>query len=629
MTNKINILDIDVAEKIAAGEVVEKPFCAVKELVENSIDAGADKITIDIQDRGVDLIKITDNGSGMSKDDLKICILRHATSKIKTLDDLEKIRTMGFRGEALSAISRVSRLEIKTKQATDETGHSLYTEGGSEPVITKTGIANGTQIIVKDLFYNTPARKKFLKSPTTEHSHIISSIEKIAIAHNNISFQLNIDGKNKLNLIKTKNKLDRISDIFGKNISENLIPFNFENNFLRIYGYTSKPELVEKSKNNYYSFVNDRIITSKVIFGGINEAYKENILKSRYPVSFIFLELEGTYFDVNVHPQKTEIKFINEPAIFSIIKDAISIALKTTKNNNILTVETPNSGVSKTQPTTSLQPNTQRQSYKQNPQTKSTVFIPKDYKEKYFEGIKKIHSLHDSESKNYTAHTTKNEVSVQKDLNENQQKNISQNEHLFVNNDEITVVGWLPDKFILAYNFKKDLLIIDQHAGDERINYEILRKDFENKMIEVQGLLLPEMVEIQNSKIDLVIENIKNFERFGFFVEHFGDNSFKITAIPSIIQKGKERSTFLEIVENIIQSNDRNILYSQELIDKIIMTACKNSIKANQKLSFQEMQELIKRLFKTSNPYHCPHGRPTIILFNEKEIDKKFGRINV
>ena len=626
--NKINILDLDVAEKIAAGEVVEKPFCAVKELIENAIDAGSDKITINIEDKGTGLIKITDNGCGMSKDDLKICILRHATSKIKTIDDLEKISTMGFRGEALAAISRVSKLEIKTKQAGNETGYSLYTEGGSEPIITKTGMANGTQIIAKDLFYNTPARKKFLKSAATEYSHIISSVEKIAISHSNISFHLNIDGKNKLNLIKTKNKLDRISDIFGKNIAENLIPFVFENNFVKISGYTSKPELIEKSKNNYFSFVNDRIITSKVIFAAINEAYKENILKSRYPVSFVFLELAGEYFDVNVHPQKTEIKFVNEPSIFGIVKEAISMALKGSKSKDILNVNVATQSICgdatvETRLIASLENNKQMQH-------KTEVFIPKDYRNKYFAGIKQIHSFNEPANQNYNDEKFSNtDLSKQENLKIKNVSQNNQNENLLTDENEITTIGWLPDKFILAYNSKKDLLIIDQHAADERINYEILLKDFKNKAVEVQGLLLPEMVEIQNSKVDFVLENIKNFEAFGFFVEHFGGNSFKITAIPSIIQKGKERGTFLEIVENIIESKIKDILYSDELVDKIIMTACKNSIKANQKLSFQEMQELIKRLFKTANPYHCPHGRPTIILLNEKEIDKRFGRTNV
>jgi len=216
MTNKISILSTDVAEKIAAGEVVEKPFCAVKELIENSIDAGSDKISIDIQDKGVGLIRITDNGSGMSKEDLEICILPHATSKIKTLEDLEKIKTMGFRGEALASISRISKFEMKTKQSSDEIGYSLYVEGGTNPVISKTGMATGTQVAITDLFYNTPARKKFLKSAASEYSHIISSVEKIAVAHENISFQLTIDGKNKLNLVKTADKLDRIRDIYGK-----------------------------------------------------------------------------------------------------------------------------------------------------------------------------------------------------------------------------------------------------------------------------------------------------------------------------------------------------------------------------------------------------------------------------
>ncbi len=622
--NKIKILDLDTIEKIAAGEVVERPYSAVKELVENAIDAKADKITIDLGEDVTDFIKISDNGVGMNHEDLKLCLLPHTTSKIQNINDLEKIKTFGFRGEALSTIARISKLEIKTKQAESELGFSLVSEGGEIKQITKAGLTTGTQITINDLFYNTPARKKFLKSSATEISHIISNLEKIAISHPEISFHMNVKSKPKLNLYKTDESKRRILDIFGDEISNFLIPLNFENNFVKISGFVSSPDWIEKSKNKYFTFVNRRSIISKILISAINESYKEHVLKSRFPVIFLFLELSGEFFDVNVHPQKIDVKFVNERAIFCIVKDLISLALQNKNNEKILNYEEQKKANLENFGDKNLKFEEKnvlkfdKNIYKKNSAPSYTkVFIPENYKKNFLNAFEKIHS---------TQKIT--EISAKTPDEKNFNKNISpsQTESIFPIQNDIKVIGWLPEKFILAFNSRKDLLIFDQHACHERVNYEILRNDFESKRVEVQGLLIPTVVNILASKIDIVLKNLKNFETFGFFVEHFGDRTLKITAVPSIIQNGNEKAALLEIIENL---TEKDILSSEEIIDKIIRIACKNSIKANQILSFPEMQKLIERLFQTKNPYNCPHGRPTIISFSENEIDTKFGRKNV
>lgn len=640
--NKIKILDIDTIEKIAAGEVVERPYCAVKELIENSIDANSTNILIEILDKGTSLIKITDNGDGMTEEDLSLCIKRHATSKINIIEDLEKIKTLGFRGEALAAISRISKTEIITRQKDFDYGFSLYAEGGENIEIKKTGSGIGTQIIIKDLFYNVPARKKFLKSNASEYSQIISIVEKLALAHHNISFKLLIDEKVKLNLIKTSDKVDRIRDIFGKDVAENLIPFEYQNNFFKIYGWTSNSQYFEKSRNNYYSFVNDRNIVSKVIIGAVNEAYKENIVKSRYPISFIFLEMSGEFFDVNVHPQKTEIKFLNEPSIFSIVRETVFFALKNKDSEKVLNINKNDNVIEEKNIETKIEENIEKQDFnldtkkekrifseiknlnKKNYDTRQStrVFVPNpEDKKKYIENWQKMISVFDKVDLKKSEKLDLNQVKIDVDEKE---KNLFQDEEI-----DLKVIGWFPSKYILASNKNFELVIIDQHAAHERINYEILKKDFEQKRIEVQGLLISEIFELPNSKKEFLadLENLNKFEAFGFFIELFGKDSLKINAVPSIIEQGKEVQTVKEILENLVENMESKDLYSQEIIDKIIMISCKNSIKANQKLSILEMETLIKRLMKTENPYHCPHGRPTIISISQKEIDKKFARI--
>ncbi len=640
--NKIKILDIDTIEKIAAGEVVERPYCAVKELIENSIDANSTNILIEILDKGTSLIKITDNGDGMTEEDLSLCIKRHATSKINIIEDLEKIKTLGFRGEALAAISRISKTEIITRQKDFDYGFSLYAEGGENIEIKKTGSGIGTQIIIKDLFYNVPARKKFLKSNASEYSQIISIVEKLALAHHNISFKLLIDEKVKLNLIKTSDKVDRIRDIFGKDVAENLIPFEYQNNFFKIYGWTSNSQYFEKSRNNYYSFVNDRNIVSKVIIGAVNEAYKENIVKSRYPISFIFLEMSGEFFDVNVHPQKTEIKFLNEPSIFSIVRETVFFALKNKDSEKVLNINKNDNVIEEKNIETKIEENIEKQDFnldtkkekrifseiknlnKKNYDTRQStrVFVPNpEDKKKYIENWQKMISVFDKVDLKKSEKLDLNQVKIDVDEKE---KNLFQDEEI-----DLKVIGWFPSKYILASNKNFELVIIDQHAAHERINYEILKKDFEQKRIEVQGLLISEIFELPNSKKEFLadLENLKKFEAFGFFIELFGKDSLKINAVPSIIEQGKEVQTVKEILENLSENIESKDLYSQEIVDKIIMISCKNSIKANQKLSILEMETLIKRLMKTENPYHCPHGRPTIVSISQKEIDKKFARI--
>ncbi|MCP4482276.1 MAG: DNA mismatch repair endonuclease MutL [bacterium] len=618
---KIQLLTQDVSEKIAAGEVVDRPYCAVKELIENSIDAEATRITIDIKDRGVELIKITDNGWGMPKEDLEICTLRHATSKIIQIDDLEKIDTMGFRGEALAAISRVSKTEIKTKQTDSDLGYSLITEGGSKPVIKPTGMSNGTQIIIKDLFYNTPARKKFLKSKQSEYSSIISNVENIALAHPTIGFKLIIDDKEKLNLHQIDTHLDRIKSIFKDELAENLIPLDLDNGTIKIHGFISSPTYINKKRNNYFFFVNNRIVISKLIIAAVNNAYSEHLVKGRYPIAFIFAELKGEFFDINVHPRKIDVKFVNEQAIFTSIRQATRLTLQ---NAHALSLPSENA-------------RNNIADIEKIDKIKKTNNTPQD-KNNFFANFKTLHNIAPTTKLQNTrmlstynkefSQATKNFDFSEKTPHlpsspSSTQPKSYQKFSGEINN--INIIGRLPTKYILAYNSKNDFILIDQHAAHERINYEQLKNDFLNKQIEIQGLLIPEIVTLNSGVLEIAEANLEKFEKFGFLIEKFGNDSLKITAVPSIIEKGHEKSSFLEMLSEINPEVD--IIKNKEIIDKIIMTACKNSVKAGQKLSIAEMDHLIKNLFKCKNPYHCPHGRPTIITMTQTEIDKKFSRI--
>ena len=334
--SKIKLLNLDTIEKIAAGEVIDRPEACIKEMVENSIDAGAKNITIEIENMGLSSIKIIDDGIGLDKDDLFMATKLHATSKISKIEDLEKINTFGFRGEALASIARISNMEIRSRVLKNDFGYKLKIKAGNiDKDAEKQGMPFGTQIFIKDLFFNVPARKKFLRSKNVENSKIIDTIEKIAISYDEINFILKIDGKIKLNIFSKEGKLFRIKEIFGKELGNELLPFEFQNESFHIFGYTSTSEYRSSKKNNYYVFVNKRIINSKIINIAINNAYKESLVGAFCPITFLFLEMSGEYFDCNIHPRKLDVRFMNEAAIFSIVSETIK---NTLRNNDIQNV---------------------------------------------------------------------------------------------------------------------------------------------------------------------------------------------------------------------------------------------------------------------------------------------------
>jgi DNA mismatch repair protein MutL len=604
---KIKLLSKDVAEKIAAGEVIERPASVVKELVENSIDAGADRITVEINNMGVDLIKITDNGIGMNKEDLKLSILRYATSKLNDIDDLEKIYTFGFRGEALPSIARVSKLEVITREKNNNLGYKLSVIGGENEKIEEFGASLGTQIIVKDLFYNTPARKKFLKSKITEYAYIYQIMESIVIAFPDISLTLILDGKEKLNLNKSKDKLEHISLLFGKNYKDQLLELNYKNSFVKVSGYISKPDFTEKRKNNQYVFINNRPIISKLIFGAITEGYREYLMKNNYPIVFLFLEMDPSYFDVNVHPRKLEVKFFNEQGLFSLIVSAIRQTILESKNKKYVL---PKKEIYETNFNRSN--NSEKKAIRENLE----ILYKKNDTSNFDVETRFIASPSQqiNRENNNTKLENKQEESIQYDFDKD------------IVVTDISALAWLPDKYILAERQNRNLVVIDQHAAHERVLYETLKEKYKTSAIESQGLLIPSMLDIPPHKAEILKSSLAKLEKLGFIIEEFGINSFAIKSVPSIISVGSEKELVIEIVSKLLENENKNVALSEEILDKIIMLSCKYAIKSKDKMSQIEMQKLIKDLFKCKNPYHCPHGRPVLITISEEELDKRFGR---
>lgn len=633
---KIKILKLDTIEKIAAGEVIDRPEACVKELVENSIDAGAKNITIEIENMGLSSIKIIDDGSGLDREDLILATTLHATSKISQIEDLENINTFGFRGEALASIARISNMEIKSRISNNDFGYKINIKTGNcDENVEKVGMPFGTQILIKDLFFNVPARKKFLKSKNVEIAKIIDIIEKIAISYDKIKFILKIDGKIKLNFFSKEGKISRIKEVFGKTLENKLIPFEFQNEQFHISGYTSTNEYRSTKKNNYYVFVNNRIVNSKIINIAINNAYKEILVTSVYPITFLFLEMSGEYFDCNIHPRKLDVRFLNESAIYSIVSETIKSSLKDKDVQNVIkkscedTLSTEKFFNSKnfdndTQKVYEFENNNKKLkldifSEKNFKNYKTKIYFPNEYKEKYLKSWQNLNNI-------FNNIDLKEEKKLKIIENKTSQGNLQIE---YKKEDEnLKVIGFFPEKYILAFNKANDLVLIDEHAADERINFEKLLDDYKNKKVLSKGLLFPVEIEVPFSIMEKYknLDIYKKIEIFGYYLEPFGKNIIKINAVPNIIDTGKEKTASTEILDIFSSDIDINNI-PNTTVEKIMMTSCKNSIKAKTILSMEEMKNLIKKLFLTKNPYHCPHGRPTMISFSQKEMDKKFFRI--
>ncbi|MCJ7645481.1 DNA mismatch repair endonuclease MutL [bacterium] len=589
MAGKIEILSEEVINKIAAGEVVERPASIVKELIENSLDAGATHITIEIKGGGKKLILVIDDCSGMSREDAELALQRHATSKIRKLEDLQSITTLGFRGEALPSIAAVANLTLLTAYEESPVGCQVKVKGNSIEVL-EAGCPPGTTVTVEDLFFNVPARLKFLKTDSTESGQITRVVQNFALSHPVVSFELKEDGRH---IIKSlpggQTLLERIASLYGSKIVEDLIPLQFDQKFLKISGFITKPEISYTNRQHQFLFVNKRAISSRLIGHAIWEGYKDFLPPSRHAALFLSMEIEPVLVDVNVHPTKKEVRFVNEPTVHTIVMQTI----------------------------------------KQNLHKEVTMVGAKE-KTIYPEGSPFQKRRIEEAIKDYLLKSKKWQESISpEELFKPKKFHIPELEkRIDMEKGEMFPLGQIDNLYIVARS-TDGIVILDQHAAWERILYEQLENDYKDQKIESQLLLFPIQIELPPHNVQVLIDNIELFSKLGFEVEQFGRYSFLIKSTPHILGKEIQKQFIIDLIDEISDEvkkteNKKMVLEISSDIFKIM--ACRGAIMAGQSLSDEEMGEVVRRLNRCDSPHICPHGRPTMIKLTREELDRKFKR---
>jgi DNA mismatch repair protein MutL len=721
---RIAVLDQNTIDKIAAGEVVERPSSVVKELVENAIDAGATAVTVEITDGGKKLIRITDNGSGMEEDQIPLAFLRHATSKIEKVEDLEHIASLGFRGEALSSIAAVSQVELITKTPSAISGNRYVIEGGVEHSLEELGAPEGTTFLVRNLFYNTPARSKFLKSDTTEANYIHTLMEQLALSHPEISFKYIQNKQVKLHTSGNYSVKDVIYSVYGRDIAKALLEVEQENSFMKISGFVGKPEIARgnRSFENYY--INGRYVKNNIITKAIENAYKGFLMQHKFPFVSLRMEMEGNDLDVNVHPAKREVRFAREQEVYDAIYDTVRNALtrremipKVTlgpeeisrkedvvkssavpepfeqkrreqiygapisrpqpvrespasystmhpaKTEGILSEKNPSPALTPSEEnlfTGTLRKNQELDEAKKKveleqqakiaevpaektapatatiPQETSAIAKPEESKipdpptaEESSDAAKPVPSI---ESEAQTEQISTETPSAPAEPSPAPQKEPAPKQlELFEekllapeSRNRIRMIGQVFDTYWLA-EFDDNFYIIDQHAAHEKVYYERLVKKFRENSIDSQYLTPPLIVSLNMQEEEVLNANKDYFEQFGFEIEHFGGREYCISAVPSNLYGLTEEELFLEMLDHLDSDNSKDAL--DIFASRLATMACKAAVKGNNRLSMEEAEKLLDELMTLENPYHCPHGRPTIISMTKTEMEKKFKRI--
>ena len=632
----IRILDKQIADKIAAGEVIERPVSIIKELVENSIDAGADSIVVEIKKGGKSYIRVTDNGCGIARDEVEKAFLRHATSKIETVKDLEAIETLGFRGEALASVCAVTRTELLTKRQDDKTGTRLIIHGGEIISNMATGCPDGTTIIITDLFYNTPARLKFMKSDSAESSMIIDLMSQLALAYKDISFRLVNNGNILFTTTGDGNRLNIISRVFPGVDTKNLVPVDLTEGPLELTGYISTPTMSRPSRNGQIFFVNGRVVNSKVIERGINEGYRERLFEGRHPLAYLFLNVNASDLDVNIHPNKKEVRFNNEGEISEFISGAIKSALGTkeavVRVANIFKEEPSKyQAKAEAEEQVSIKSITSTsESITPTPKVEvpivevPVVEIPETPIIPELEEIELpvvetpfVSDIPEAENKKNIEIPTAEAPIVNPTLE------IKRPVLTPFNFDDLTIKGALFNTYIMAVD-GDNFYLIDQHAAHERVFYEKLVGEYEKDEKTRQPILFPLIIDVdlKTKEEDQKWMNILN--NMGFTIDAFGQSSYRISEIPTFMELSEAEDFINDFLDSITSTtNFRNSI----VINKLIMKSCKSAIKANDHLEKEEIDALIKDLKNCINPFSCPHGRPTFIKLSRYEIERLFKRV--
>ena len=595
---RINVLDIDTVNKIAAGEVVERPAAAVKELVENSVDAGADKIVIEIKNGGNTYIRITDNGCGIASDDVEKAFLPHSTSKIMSIDDLTSLYTMGFRGEALASISAVSKVDLITKSVDETTGTAMTLEGGKIISKAEAGAPDGTTIVVRDLFFNTPARMNFLKKDATEGAHIKEVVERMILGYPSISFKFIAGGREVLFSSGNGSIRDAFASVYGNELASEMIDVDYTKDGIRAFGLVGTPYSSRPNRNMQNFYVNKRWVKSKTIIHGAESAYKTMLMTGKFPILLLNIEMLSNMTDVNVHPQKLEIKFSDENIVHSAVYWAVQNGLSSSKKEKEVEKE----------PVAEI---------KSTYQPKPKAVFESSYKLRSEDGDFFTKEMLEIFRKPEVKSTEK--VAVFKTPEPDEIIYDVPHKEPEIQPENFKIIGQLFDTYILVEK-EDNLFLIDQHAAHERINYE---KIMEDKRCLSQTLMFPESLKLSPTEADIVETNLEIFEKLGFLIEQFGGGDYIVRQAPADMKTEDIASSVAEIAQLLKEKKDPTDLYSSA----VFSIACKSAIKANHHLTEGEAKALVEKVLYYDKIRTCPHGRPIIVSFSKKFIEKEFKRI--
>lgn len=644
---QITLLSQETIDKIAAGEVVERPSSVVKELVENAIDAKATAVTVEIKEGGISFMRITDNGCGIEREQVPIAFLRHSTSKIRSVEDLMCVKSLGFRGEALSSIAAVSQVELITKTYGELTGTRYVIEGSKEKENEEIGAPDGTTFIVRNLFYNTPARRKFLKTAQTEGNYISDLMERLALSHPDVSFKFINNGQTKMHTSGNSNEKDMIYHIYGRDITASMLPVDVETELFRVKGFIGKP-LISRGNRNYENyFINGRYIRSSLLSKAIEEAYKGFMMQHQYPFCVLYFTIDTDILDVNVHPTKMELRFSNNEEIYrklyEIIRNTLThkefipevpveekketksapVSIKTPEPFEKRRIQDIRASIAKDSPYEIKYPDRNRVTGEQAAGTGKNTNVPEnlDVFRSLLPGYKKETAAEEDLQRSFGERTADVSAVVY------EQQTFLSEENGFMTKEAAKkhkIIGQLFDTYWLI-EYEDKLFIIDQHAAHEKVLYErtmarVMKNEFTS-----QTLSPPIILTLSPEETEMLEKYEKQITAFGYSIEPFGGKEYAITAIPAEFEAVDMKSMFIDLLDDFatLSGKDAPTL----ILEKVASMSCKAAVKGNQHLSRPEMEQLIDELLKLENPYHCPHGRPTIISMSKYEIEKKFKRI--
>lgn len=654
---QIALLSQETIDKIAAGEVIERPSSVVKELVENAIDAGSSAVTVEIKEGGISFIRISDNGCGIEREQIPLAFLRHSTSKIKSVEDLFTVTSLGFRGEALSSIAAVSQVELITKTNGDFTGSRYLIEGSKEVSLEEIGAPDGTTFIIRNLFYNTPARKKFLKSAQTEGTYIHELMQRMILSHPDVAFKFIMNNQVKLQSSGNGNIKDIIYHLYGRDITKALLPIAHESELFKVSGFIGKPMISRGNRGYELYFVNGRFIRSQILSKAIEDAFKPFLMQHQYPFTVLYFEIDSSLLDVNVHPTKMELRFSNQQELYREVQSILSAALEHRDIIPEVPVDTPKKNEMEVPKIEKVMPEPFEQKRleeirkavrKDSPyeikypvsRPMGTGSVSSAAQEKLLDTIKSMppedmmeerirkEPLPEQSKKETEKELAKEAYVLREEETYGAKPEGSYEQGSFLKEEEMAkqkIIGQLFDTYwLVEYNDR--LFIVDQHAAHEKVMYEKLKKQFEKKEFTSQAISPPIVITLSMREAEVLERFKEQFTKLGFEIEHFGGAEYSICGVPGNLYRLNTRDVLIDMLDELTDGISERAT-TDVILDKIASMSCKAAVKGSQRLSLPEMEQLMKDLMKLDNPYNCPHGRPTIIAMSKYEIEKKFKRI--